>query len=148
MLQSNSIINLKWAKRGVVGSIVATLIITALEFPPPIGFETRPQDNVSLLWLAYFFVILIAEISAIPLIYKRPKLGAYFAITAAVLNIIFVIADQTHLLQPEVATTLYSIIEGVGVIVSVTLVYFAWKVRRIYSNSLINDNYKNSLEIK
>ncbi|MEK7156179.1 MAG: hypothetical protein AAB790_00010 [Patescibacteria group bacterium] len=123
-----------WAKRGVVGSIITTLIITALEFPPPIGFETRPQDNVSLLWLAYFLVILIAEIAAIPLIYKRPKIGAYVAITAAVLNILFVIADQIHLLQPEAATPLYSAIEGAGVVVSIALAYFAWKVLRLYSN--------------
>jgi hypothetical protein len=132
MSQDNGVLNIKWAKRGVVGSIIVTLIITALEFPPPIGFETRPQDNVSLLWLAYFFIILIAEISAIPLIYKRPKLGAYFAITAAVLNILFVIADQIHLLQPEVATPLYSAIEYAGAIVSVVLAYFAWKVRRLH----------------
>ena len=117
-----------------------TLIITALEFPPPIGFETRPQDNVSLLWLAYFFIILIAEISAIPLIYKRPMLGAYLAITSAVLNILFVIADQLHLLQPEVATPLYSIIEGVGAIVSMALIYFAWKVLQF--NSEVNNLIK------
>lgn len=129
-MQSSDIINLKWAKRGVVGSIVANLIITALEFPPPIGFETRPQDNVSLLWLAYFVVVLIAEISAIPLIYKHPKLGAYFAIISAVLNIFFIIADQSHLLQPEVATPLYSAIEMAGAVVSIALVYFAWKVGR------------------
>jgi hypothetical protein len=133
MWQSNSILNLKWAKRGVVGSVVATLVITALEFPPPIGFETRPQDYVSLLWLAYFFIILIAEICAIPLIYKSPKLGAYFAMTAAVLNILFVIADQIHLLQPEVATPLYSMIEIAGAAVSIALLYFAWKVRQLHT---------------
>jgi len=133
-MQSNSILNLTWAKRGVVGSVIATLIITALEFPPPIGFETRPQNNVSLLWLAYFFIILIAEICAIPLIYKSPKLGAYFAMTAVVLNILFIIADQIHLLQPEVATPIYSAIEGTGAVVSIVLFYFAWKVRKLHAN--------------
>lgn len=133
MSQSNRILNLKWAKRGVVGSIVATLIISALEFPPPIGFETRPQNEVSLFWLAYFFVILIAEITAILIIYKKPKLGVFFAITSAILNILFVIADQIHLLQPEVATPLYSAIEFVGVIVSILLIYFALKVNKLYS---------------
>jgi len=142
MLKSESILNLKWAKRGVVGSIIATLIITALEFPPPIGFETRPQNNVSLLWLAYFFVILIIEISAIPLIYKRPKLGAYFAIIAAVFNIFFVIADQIHLLQPEVATPLYSMIEGIGAVVSIVLIYFAWKVFKLNSNYVNKNDYE------
>lgn len=131
MSQSDNILNLKWAKRGVAGSIVATLIITALEFPPPIGFETRPQDDVSIIWLSYFFVILVLEIIAIPLIYKKPRIGSLFAIISAVLNIFFVIADQLHLLQPEIATLLYSSIEGAGVIVSVVLIYFAWKVRQL-----------------
>ncbi|MFA5841605.1 MAG: hypothetical protein WC835_01415 [Candidatus Paceibacterota bacterium] len=125
--------NLKFAKIGVVVSIIANLVITALEFPPPIGFETRPQDNVSLAWLAYFFVILATQIAAISLILKYPKTGAYLAMTAAILNIFFVIADQVHLLQPEAATPLYSAIEGVGVIASLVIFYFAWEVRRLYS---------------
>lgn len=95
MLQNN-ILNLKWAKRGVVYSIITTLIITALEFPPPVGFETRP----------------------------------------------FVIADQIHLLQPEVATPLYSVIEITGAIVSMILIYFAWRVHKIYSNYVNKNDYE------
>src|SRR6266487_6036707 len=76
------------AKWGAVGAIVAILIITVLEFPPPIGFETRPQTNVSLFWLLFFLVIVITEIAAIPLLFKRPNIGRKFAIVAGILNIL------------------------------------------------------------
>ena len=117
------------AKVGVVGSIIAILIITVLEFPSPIGFETRPQDNVSLFWLFFFLIILITEIVTIPLIYKRPLLGMKFGIAAATFNILQVIADQTHLMQPEVALLGYSILEGMVVITSLVLIYFSLKTR-------------------
>src|SRR6266508_4644959 len=91
------------AKIGAVGAIIAILIITVLEFPPPIGFETRPQTDVSIFWLFFFLAILITEIAAIPLIIKRPGLGRKFGIVAGTLNIVQAIADQAHLMQPEVA---------------------------------------------
>ncbi|MFA6000462.1 MAG: hypothetical protein WC783_05855, partial [Candidatus Paceibacterota bacterium] len=87
-------INLKRAKRGVTGLIIAILILTVLEFPAPIGFETRPQDNVSMLWLIFFLIILLTEVAVIPLIFKRPRLGIKFAFVAAVLNILQIFADQ------------------------------------------------------
>lgn len=118
----------KWAKRGVVGAILIILILTVLEFPAPIGFETRPQDNVSILWLIFFLVILITEITAIPLIFKRPTLGAKFAIVAAILNILQIFADQLHLMQPEVASLNYTLLEYSVGIFSLLLLYFAWKV--------------------
>ncbi|MCL5256358.1 MAG: hypothetical protein M1319_00990 [Chloroflexi bacterium] len=121
--------NLAWAKTGVIGSILAILIITALEFPPPVGFETRPQNDVSSIWLVFFLVILVTEIAAIPLIYKRANLGVAFGIAAAALNILQVIADQAHLMQPEVAPLGYSILEWLAVIASLALIYFAWRVR-------------------
>jgi hypothetical protein len=98
-----------------------------LEFPPPIGFETRPQTDVSLFWLFFFLVILITEIAAIPLILKRPSLGRKFAIVAAFLNILQVIADQAHLMQPEIAPLGYSILEGMVVAASLVLIYFSLK---------------------
>ncbi len=122
---------LVWAKRAVLGTILAILIITILEFPPPIGFETRPQDNVSILWLAFFVVIVVTELAAIPLIYKHANLGAAFAVGAAVLNILQVIADQAHLMQPEVAPLGYSILEGLAVVASLLMAYFALRVRKL-----------------
>ena len=47
-------LSLSSAKRAVLGAVVAILILTVLEFPPPIGFETRPQSDVSAFWLAFF----------------------------------------------------------------------------------------------
>lgn len=117
------------AKKCVFGSVVAILILTVLEFPPPIGFETRPQGGVSLFWLAFFLVIVVVEVATMPLIFKRPKLGAVLGLIAAVLNILQVIADQTHLMQPEVAPLGYSLLEGTVVIASLALAYFAWQVR-------------------
>jgi hypothetical protein len=117
------------AKRGAVGAIVATLIITVLEFPPPIGFETRPQTDVSIFWLIFFLVILVTEIAAIPLIIKRPSLGRKFGIVAGILNIVQVIADQAHLMQPEVAPLGYSALEGLVVLASIALIYFSLKIQ-------------------
>lgn len=122
------------AKKGAVGAIIAILIVTVLEFPPPIGFETRPQTDVSILWLFYFLVILITEIAAIRLILKRPALGWKFGIAAGILNIFQVVADQMHLMQPEVAPLGYSALEGIVVIASLVLIYFSLKVREA-SNS-------------
>jgi hypothetical protein len=87
----------------VLGAVIVILVLTVLEFPPPIGFETRPQSNVSIFWLAFFIVILIVEMATIPAIYRRPSVGGGLGILAAILNILQVFADQAHLMQPEVA---------------------------------------------
>lgn len=116
------------AKWGVVGTVVAILVLTVLEFPTPIGFETRPQNDVSMLWLILFLAIVVTEIAAIPLIFKRPNLGAKFAITAGVLNILQILADQFHLMQPEVAPLAYSLLEYSVGILSLILIFLAWNV--------------------
>ena len=123
-------ISLSSAKRAVLGAVIVILILTVLEFPPPIGFETRPQSNVSIFWLAFFIVILIVEIATIPVIYRRPSVGAGLGILAAILNILQVFADQVHLMQPEVAPFGYSILEGMVVIASLALAYFSWAARQ------------------
>ncbi len=102
------------AKTGAVGAIIAILVLTVLEFPAPIGFETRPQTNVSIFWLLFFLVIVVTEIAAIPLILKRPSLGRKFGVAAGILNILQVIADQAHLMQPEIASIGYSMLRGSG----------------------------------
>jgi hypothetical protein len=123
-------ISLSSAKRAVLGAVIVILILTVLEFPPPLGFETRPQSNVSIIWLAFFIVILIVEIATIPVIYRRPSVGAGLGILAAILNILQVFADQVHLMQPEVAPFGYSILEGMVVIASLALAYFSWAARQ------------------
>jgi hypothetical protein len=75
-------------------SVIVIIVLTFL-----VGIETRPQSNVSLVWLAYFFVVLISEIATIPIIYKRSNLWGVIGILAAILNILFIVADQAHLLQ-------------------------------------------------
>jgi hypothetical protein len=123
-------ISLSSARRVVFGAVVVILVLTVLEFPPPIGFETRPQSNVSIFWLAFFIVILIVEIATIPMIYRRPSVGGGLGILAAVFNILQVLADQAHLMQPEVAPIGYSMLEGTVVIASVGLAYFSWATRQ------------------
>lgn len=117
-------------KRGVVGSIVLILILTFLELPEPMGFETRSQDNVSRGWLLLFVAILISEIWAMVAVFRRPRSGVWAAIVAAILNIFQIIADQTHMMQPEVAPFKYSLLEYAVGVVSFGLIYFAWKVLR------------------
>jgi hypothetical protein len=116
------------AKWGAVGAITAILILTVLEFPAPVGFETRPQTNVSLFWLFFFLIIVVTEIATIPLIFKRPSLGRTFGILAGILNILQVLADQAHLMQPEAAPLGYSLLEGLVVIASIVLIYFSLKI--------------------
>ena len=116
------------AKRAVLGFVVVILILTVLEFPPQLGFET--QADVSLFWLAFFVAILIVEIATIPMIYRRPRVGGGLGILAAILNILQVLADQAHLMQPEVAPFGYSVLEGLVVIASLSLAYFSWAVRK------------------
>ncbi len=123
-------ISLSSAKTAVLGAVIVILILTVLEFPPPIGFETRPQSNVSIIWLAFFIFILIVEITTIPAIYRRPSVGGGLGILAAILNILQVLADQAHLMQPEVAPLSYSILEGMVVIASLALAYFSWATRQ------------------
>lgn len=131
MKESSRRKRLSQAKRGVVGTIFLILVLTVLEFPAPIGFETRSQSDVSVVWFLLFLAILGFEISAMMLIFKRPKLGAPLAIVAAGLNLFQIVADQVHLMQPEVAPLGYSLLEySVGVL-ALALVYFAWKVRKI-----------------
>lgn len=122
--------NRSLGKRGIVGSILLILILTFLELPEPIGFETRSQDNVSVLWLLLFIAILACEIWAIVAVFRRPRSGAWSAIAAAVLNIFQIIADQTHMIQPESAPFAYSLLEYAVGLLSLGLIYFAWKLLR------------------
>ncbi len=48
----------------------------------------------------------------------------------AVLNILFVLADQALVIQPEAPTLGYSVLEGMVVIASLALAYFSWVVRQ------------------
>ena len=121
-------LDFKYAKMGVIVSIITILILTVLEFPAPIGFEVRPQDNVSMWWLVLFLAILISEIMAMFLIFKNPKLGAKFAIGAGILNILQIFADQMHLMQPEIAPLGYTLLEYTVGIVSLVLIYLSWRV--------------------
>ncbi len=116
-------------KIGIIGCIVAIIILTILEFPAPVGFETRPQDNVSMGWLFFFLTIVVTEIATIPLILKRPNLGIKFGIVAGVLNILQVIADQFHLMQPEVAPLGYTLLEYTVTVISLILIYLSLKVK-------------------
>jgi len=133
--KGNQKINLKRATTGVIGSISAILILTILEFPPPIGFETRPQGDVSIFWLIFFLAILVTEIVAIVFTFRRPKLSAKFAFAAGVLNILQIIADQMHLMQPETATLAYTLIEYSVGLFALSLIYFAWKVNSTFRST-------------
>ena len=124
----NKSINTNLPKWGIFASIITILVLTVLEFPAPVGFETRPQGDVSLFWLLFFLIILVTEIAALVLVLKFPKLGAKLGIIAAILNILQVVADQLHLMQPEVATLGYSLLEGSVALVSIVLAYFSWKI--------------------
>jgi hypothetical protein len=91
------------AKRAVIAAVIVILSLTFLGFPPPVDIETRPQSHVSLNWLVYFVVVLIVEIAAIPMIYRRPSVGGVLGILAAIPNI-FILADlmpSTSNLLPE-----------------------------------------------
>ncbi|MFA6532762.1 MAG: hypothetical protein WCT22_02070 [Patescibacteria group bacterium] len=122
-------------KLWVIGCVVVIIILTILEFPAPVGFETRPQSNVSIGWLFFFLTIVITEIATIPLILRKPSLGIKFGIIAGVLNILQVIADQLHLMQPEVAPMGYSLLEYSVAIISFMLIYFSLKVSKLSGNS-------------
>lgn len=115
-------------KLGIVGCVVAVIILTILEFPAPVGFETRPQDNVSMGWLLFFLTIVITEIATIPLVFKKPNLGSMFGIIAGSLNILQVVADQLHLMQPEVAPLGYTLLEYSVALVSIVLIYLSLQV--------------------
>lgn len=116
-------------KFGIIGCVIAIIVLTILEFPAPIGFETRPQNNVSLGWLFFFLTIVIVEITTIPLVIKKPKLGSIFGVITGILNILQVIADQLHLMQPEAAPFGYTLLEYFVALVSVVLIYFSLKAR-------------------
>lgn len=115
-------------KFGIIGCVVAVIILTILEFPAPVGFETRPQDNVSIGWGLFFLTIVITEIATIPLIIKKPKLGSIFGMVAGVLNILQVIADQLHLMQPEIAPLGYALLEYSVALISIVLIYLSLKI--------------------
>lgn len=120
--------NLKILKRIIVGLILGIIVLTILEFPAPIGFETRPQDNVSLLWLILFFAIIASQLATLFLVFKWPRLGGYLGLAAAILNILQIIADQTHLMQPEIAPLGYLLLEDAVGLLSLFLGYFSWKI--------------------
>lgn len=89
------------------------------------GFETRSQSNVSRGWLVLFFAIVFCEIVALIRVHRHAKMAARLAIVAAVLNIFQIIADQTHMMQPQVASRGYSLLEYAVGLVSLGLIYFS-----------------------
>lgn len=115
-------------KKIILGAVIAILLLTVLEFPAPIGFETRPQSGVSLFWLVFFVIIAITELATIPLIFKKPIVGAWLGVLAGFLNILQVIADQAHLMQPERAPFGYTLLEYTVSIASLVLIYFSWSI--------------------
>jgi len=121
-------LKIKSSKWAVIGLVIGILILTVLELPAPIGFETRPQNNVSLVWLALFLAILTTEIASMVFVFKKPDFGGKLGLAAAFLNVLQVIADQFHLMQPEVASPGYSLIEYAVAIISIALAYFSWRV--------------------
>lgn len=128
MKMRNRVWGHKTAIRGVIASIFVILVLTFFEMPKPLGFETRPQDNVSRGWLILFLAILISEVLAMIRVQRHPKMSARLAIVAAVLNIFQIFADQTHMMQPEVATRTYTLIEYAVGLVSLGLIYFSFGV--------------------
>lgn len=125
MKMRNRVWGHKSAKRGVIASIFVLLVLTFFEMPKPLGLETRSQDNVSRGWLILFFAIVISEVLALLRIRRHPKMSARLAIVAALLNIFQVFADQTHMMQPQVATRTYTLIEYADVLVCLGLIYFS-----------------------
>lgn len=115
----------KSAKRGVIVSILVILVLTVLEMPKPIGFETRSQSNVSRGWLILFFAIVICEVLAMIRVQRHPKMSARLAIIAALLNLFQIFADQRHMMQPQVASHTYTLIEYAVGIASLALIYFS-----------------------
>lgn len=98
--------------------------------PKPVGFETRPQDNVSLWWLLLFVTILTVEILTMIRMKKSPGIAARFAIVAGCLNILQIVADLAHWMQPETASWGSVILEYLVGAISVGLIFFALKVHR------------------
>lgn len=123
-------LTIKTAKRAVSATIILILVLTVLEFPAPIGFESRPQDGVSRLWLLLFFAIVVSESVAMIQIFKRPRFGAFLAIFAAILNLIQIVADLTHMMQPESAPWGYVALELSVGLLSLFLIYFSREVLR------------------
>jgi hypothetical protein len=120
--------NTRFARRGVRWSIAGILVLTVLELPAPVGFETRPQDHVSPVWLLLFLAILVSELAAAILINRRPRSAAVLAMAAAVLNLAQVVADQLHLLQPESAPPGYTALELAVAALSLFLLGCSWTV--------------------
>lgn len=132
MPRQNSSYRLKFktAKRAVSATIILILVLTVLEFPAPIGFESRPQDGVSKLWLLLFLAIVVSESVAMIQVFKRPRTGARLAIVAAILNLIQIVADLTHMMQPESAPWNYVALELSVGFLAVGLIYFSRLVLR------------------
>jgi hypothetical protein len=120
--------NINSLKRRVLYWLILILVLTMLEFPAPIGFETRPQTNVSRLWLLLFFAIVVSEIASMRLIFSKPAVGAALAILAGVLNLLQIVADQTHMMQPETAPFKYSMLEFAVGLISIVMAYSAWNI--------------------
>ena len=78
-----------------------------------------------MLWLILFLAILVSEIAAASLVFKKTKLAIKFAIIAGVLNIAQIIADLFHLMQPEVAPFSYVVLELSVGFLSLLYIYFA-----------------------
>ncbi|MDA4129083.1 MAG: hypothetical protein OK422_06495 [Thaumarchaeota archaeon] len=110
------------ARRSLI-LLIVLLVSWDAYFPSPFGFETRPIASTSLIFGIPFFVALFLNILAIPVLWKRPRIGSVFGILTAALMVLGVALDQTGFVVPgQLPPAIISAFEAIDVILSALVI--------------------------
>lgn len=107
-----------------------TLIVLAIAlaswvayFPSPYGLETRPISSTSLIFGIPFFVGLVLNIAAIPVLWRRPRTGSLLAVLLGIAFIIGILFDQAGLVVPgQTPPLIVTAFQVEGVVLSILLI--------------------------
>src|SRR6267378_3090296 len=70
----------KWALLVLIVDLVSWFAY----FPAPYGLETRPISSTSLIFGIPFFLALLLNIAAIPILWRRPKIGSLLTLVLGI----------------------------------------------------------------
>ncbi|MDA4127860.1 MAG: hypothetical protein OK422_00110 [Thaumarchaeota archaeon] len=125
-------------KQTLVVLIILLATVDAF-FPAPFGLETRSLSAESLLSSVPYGVALVFIILAIPLIWKRPKIGSLVGILAAILNDTGILLDQLGFVvpgqPPPLGVTTFQAIDVALSVVLIVLCYRSYTFRQVSSPS-------------
>jgi hypothetical protein len=105
--------------------LIVDLVSWVAYFPAPYGLETRPISSTSPIFGIPFFIALALNIAAIPILWRKPKVGSPLTLVLGIAFISGILLDQAGLVVPGLAPPLVvTAFQVEGAVLSILLLVF------------------------